>query len=139
MGESSQANEDGSSVIQVHSQASTPEAGNLEHPDERGVEIPGQQPVQNGLEQGVERSNNHVPQDDDNGDISRYTAALKEHGDQIGVIPAYDYKPISLEPTLFRATLVFQQINVTGDGKTKKLARHRASKEACIQLGLSPL
>lgn len=139
MGEGSQGNENGYSTGRAPSQSSTPEARTLEGPAGQGVRIPSRQTVQSGLEQGAEHSNNHVPQDEDGGDISRYTGALKEHGDQIGVIPVYDSETISSVPPLFKASVVFQQINVTADGRTKRLAKHRASKEACILLGLSPL
>lgn len=136
MGESSQGSEDESSVFRTHSQNNAPETGNLEHPDERGVEISGQQTVQTGMEQEVEQLNNHAPQGED---ISQYTTALKEHGDRIEVLPSYDYERISLMPPSFRARVVFKEINATGEGKTKKLARHRASKEAWILLGLPRL
>ena len=136
MGESSQGSEDESTVIETPSQNNAPEIGNLEHSDERGVEISGQQTVQTGLEQEVEHLDNHAPQGEVMGDNSRYTAALKEHGDQIGVLPDYDYEQISVVPPSFRARVVFKEINATGEGKTKKLARHRASKEAWILLGL---
>jgi dsRNA-specific ribonuclease len=133
MSESSQGGEDGGSVNETHSQNNTPEMGNLEPPDEQGDEISGQQTVQNGLEQEVEHSNNPAPQGED---ISQYTTALKEHGDKIGVLPGYDYERISLMPPSFRARVIFGEINVTGEGKTKRRARHRASKEAWIRLGL---
>jgi hypothetical protein len=81
----------------------------------------------------------HSPQDEDGGDISRYTGVLKEHGDRVGVIPVYGSETISSVPPLFRASVAFQQINVDADGRTKRLAKHRASKEACTRLGLSPL
>jgi dsRNA-specific ribonuclease len=136
MGESGQGSEDGSSENKTHSQNNALEMGNLEPPDERGVEISGQQTVQNGLEQEVEHLNNHAPQGEDAGDISHYTAALKEHGDQVGVTPGYDYDRISYVPPSFRARVIFGEINVAGEGKTKKLAKHRASKEAWIHLGL---
>jgi hypothetical protein len=136
MGESSQGSEDEGSVIRTHSQNNAPETGNLENPDERGVEISGQQTIQTGLEQEVEHLNNHVPQVEDTGDNSHYTTALKEHGDQIGVLPGYDYERISFVPPSFRARVVFKEIKVTGEGKTKKQAKHQASKEAWILLGL---
>ena len=133
MGEGSQGSEDESSVIKTPSQNNAPETGNLEHPDERGVEISGQQTVQTGLEQEVEHLDNHAPQGED---ISQYTTALKEHGDQVGALPEYHYERISLMPPSFRARVVFKEINATGEGKTKKQARHQASKEAWILLGL---
>lgn len=136
MGENSQGSEDESSIIQTPSQNNAPEIENLEHPDERGVEISSQQTVQPGLEQEVGHLDNHAPQGEDMEDNSRYTAALKEHGDQTGVLPGYDYERISFTPPSFRARVVFKEINATGEGKTKKLARHQASKEAWILLGL---
>jgi hypothetical protein len=139
IGEGNQGNENGSSVNNAPSQSSTPEARTLDHPNEQGVGVSGQQTVQGGLGQGPEHSNNHAPQDEDGGDISRYTGALKEHGDQVGAVPVYGSETISSVPPLFRASVVFQQINVTADGRTKRLAKHRASKEACTRLGLSPL
>ena len=136
MGESSPGSEDESSLIQASSRDNAPEIGNPEHPDERGVEISGQQTVQTGPEQGVEHLDNRAPQSEDAGDISRYTTALKEHGDKVEVLPSYDYERISLMPPSFKARVVFKDINAAGEGKTKKLARHRASKEAWILLGL---
>jgi hypothetical protein len=139
MGESSQGSEDEGSVIRTNSQNNAPETGNLGRPDERGVEISGQQTVQTGPEQETQHLNNHAPQGEETGDISQYTAALKEHSDRIGVPPVYDYERISLVPPSFKARVVFKEINVTGEGKTKKLAKHRASKEAWLLLGLPPL
>jgi hypothetical protein len=139
VGESGRGSEDGNSVNNTHSQNNTPENGNLEPPDERDVDISDQQTVQNGLEQEVEHVNNHAPQGEGTRDISQYTTALKEHGDKVGEVPDYDYERVSLVPPLFRARVTFKEINATGEGKTKKLARHRASKEALNRLGLLPL
>jgi len=137
--EGNQGNENGCPVDNASSQGGTPEARTLDGPGEQGVEIPRQQTVQSEPERGAEPSSNHAPQGEDSGEVSRYTGALKEHGDQIGVIPVYGSETISSVPPLFRASVVFQQINVTADGRTKRLAKHRASKEACTRLGLSPL
>jgi hypothetical protein len=134
--EGNQGDENAYSVNETPSQSSTPKAATLEDPDEQGVEIPDPRAIQIVQGQGAGHSNNHGPQDEDERDIQQYTVALKEHGERIGIVPDYDYEAVSLEPPSFRARVIFQQINATADGKNKRLARHRASKEACILLGL---
>jgi hypothetical protein len=139
IGEGNQGNENGCPVDNAPSQGSTPEDRTLDDPGEQGVEIPSQQAVQSGVERGAERSSTHAPQGEDSGDLSRYTTALKEHGDRIEAVPVYGSEAIGSVPPLFRVRLVFQQIDVTADGRNKRLAKHRASKEAWLLLGLPPL
>jgi hypothetical protein len=74
--------------------------------------------------------------DDDDASIGKYTTALKERGDQLGIAPIYDCNKISSKPSSFRASLSFQEVRVTGEGRNGKLARHRASKLACSRLGV---
>jgi dsRNA-specific ribonuclease len=62
--------------------------------------------------------------------------ALKEHGDESSVAPVYHTQTLSLEPSLFRATVTFQGFTFEGKAKTKKQARHYAAKEACEYLDI---
>jgi len=70
---------------------------------------------------------------------SRFTGLLKEHGDQIGVTPQYRSQTVSLEPPLFKEILNFQGFTFEGQGRSKKQAKHQASKEACEFLGLQAI
>ncbi len=72
-------------------------------------------------------------------DIALYTMALKERGDLLGVVPAYIEETLKLSPPTFKVTVKFQDITSQGFGRTKRLAKHEASKNACEFLGLKVL
>lgn len=68
--------------------------------------------------------------------VSKYTSILKEKGDVAGFVPAYNFKHVSSAPPLFKAVVSFQDYVFEGSGRTKQHAKHTASREACIALGL---
>jgi hypothetical protein len=74
----------------------------------------------------------------EDGDISRYSMALKEFGDQVDKLPCYTVRPDRPGRAGFTATLAFHGIQATGSGKTKKLAQHEAAKKACTMLQINP-
>ena len=71
-------------------------------------------------------------------DPSRYSMALKEHGDLIDVLPDYHILPTTSHPPGFEATLQFCDVVARGIGRTKKAAQHMAAKDACIALQIDP-
>ena len=71
-------------------------------------------------------------------DLGHYTTALKQHGDLSSTVPEYDITEVSQHPPLFRASLSFKRLKVVGEGRSKKLAKHRASKLACSRLSIHP-
>jgi hypothetical protein len=81
------------------------------------------------------RQDGHAAAED--GNISRYSMALKEFGDQVDELPRYVFRPDRSGQTGFMATLTFHGIQATGSGKTKKLAQHEAAK-ACALLRINP-
>ena len=68
--------------------------------------------------------------------IARSTVLLKEHGDQVGQSPQYSSQTVTLEPPLFKGIVCFNGLTFEGSGRTKREAKHQASKEACDYLGL---
>ena len=70
--------------------------------------------------------------------ISRYTAQLKERGDQVGSCPKYDILRTSTttQPPRFQAIVFFQERRFEGRGKSKQQAKHQASKAACDYLDI---
>lgn len=73
----------------------------------------------------------------EDGDISRYSMALKEFGDQKDELPRYIFRAARSGQTGFTATLTFHGIQATGSGRTKKLAQHEAAKKACAMLRIN--
>lgn len=84
------------------------------------------------------RQDGHSAAGDGDGDISRYSMALKEFGDQVDKLPRYIFRLDRSGQTGFMATLTFHGIQATGSGKTKKLAQHEAAKKACALLRINP-
>jgi hypothetical protein len=82
------------------------------------------------------RQDGHAAAEDQ--DISRYSMALKEFGDQVDKLPRYIFRPDRSGQAGFKATLTFHGIQTTGSGKTKKLAQHEAAKKACAMLRINP-
>ncbi len=72
-------------------------------------------------------------------DLARYTMALQEHGDRHGEAPVYSYQTLSLYPPHFECAVTIQGGSYKSGAKSKKLARHLASREACEALGVKPL
>ncbi|KAK5943132.1 hypothetical protein PMZ80_004138 [Knufia obscura] len=69
-------------------------------------------------------------------DLWKYTSILKEKGDVAGFVPQYNFRNVSQTPPLFTAVVSFEDYVFEGSGRTKQLAKHQASKEACKSLGL---
>lgn len=77
-----------------------------------------------------------------NGDATNkalYTMTLKEHGDSLRVLPSYEQESDKQAPPTFKVTVTFQNITATGSGRTKKEAKHEASRNMCSMLGLKVL
>ena len=68
--------------------------------------------------------------------LAYYSMALKEHGDTIGREPRYDIEPSLVHPSQFRARVAVNGSSFEGEASTKKQAKHLASKEACLALGI---
>lgn len=71
-------------------------------------------------------------------DPCRYSMALKEHGDLMGVLPDYHILPTTSNPPDFVATLQFCGVEARGVGGTKKAAQHMAAEDACRSLQIDP-
>lgn len=67
-------------------------------------------------------------------ELARYTMALEEHGVKEGFKPDYRYQIVNNDPLTFKATLYFKGFTFEGSAKTKKIAKHLASKDACVFL-----
>ncbi|KAL3257031.1 hypothetical protein ABHI18_007145 [Aspergillus niger] len=70
--------------------------------------------------------------------IWKYTSRLWEDGSNHGVTPNVDESCLSSYPPKFRITISYRGMQASGEGKTKKLAKHIAAKGVCHQLGLQP-
>ena len=79
------------------------------------------------------------PTESDAPEIALYSMTLKEQGDILRVTPSYTEETISLYPPNFKVTVKFQHITSVGMGRTKKLAKHEASKRACKSLNFNAL
>jgi len=80
---------------------------------------------------------NPHPVEPDMRDIAHYTMVLKERGDLLGVSPSYIEESNNVFPPTFKVTVRFQDITSVGLGRTKRQAKHEASKAACQILGLN--
>ncbi|EYE93016.1 double-stranded RNA binding motif domain-containing protein [Aspergillus ruber CBS 135680] len=67
-------------------------------------------------------------------DLARYTSLLKEMGDIQGVVPQHTETMIQQTPPIWRGTASYRGVSAVGEGKGKKEARHRASKEVYLLL-----
>lgn len=69
-------------------------------------------------------------------DLSRFTSLLKEYGDHNGESPKYTHQTVSVEPPLFKYSVSLKGVRGEGTGRTMKMAKHQASKDACQRLDL---
>ena len=67
-------------------------------------------------------------------DIASYTMRLKELGDENDNFAVYKEERIRFEPPLWRCTVNFRDVQGVGQGSKKRTAKHKASKEAWLQL-----
>lgn len=70
-------------------------------------------------------------------DIARYTSELKEYGDHNDVAPQYTPEILSTEPPLYRCRVALKGVTGEGMSRTKREARHLASKDLYQRLGLT--
>ena len=62
-------------------------------------------------------------------EIAQYTSLLKEKGDIEGVVPQHAEVMLQETPPIWKATASYKQWVGEAQGKSKKEARHRASKD----------
>jgi hypothetical protein len=70
-------------------------------------------------------------------DTSMYTSLLYEEGQSQNAVPTYTESRIRNHPPWFRTSVTFQNVTGSGEGQSKKAAKHLASRDACAQLNLS--
>lgn len=70
-----------------------------------------------------------LPQPGNAHEIARYTSLLKEMGDVEGIVPQHTEVMLQETPPIWKATAKYKQWVGEAQGKSKKEARHRASKE----------
>ncbi|GIJ92632.1 hypothetical protein Asppvi_001910 [Aspergillus pseudoviridinutans] len=71
-------------------------------------------------------------------EIWKYTSLLWEEAVNHGVTPDIKETCLSSYPPKFRITISCMGAQSSGEGKTKKLAKHIAAKGICQKLGLQP-
>jgi Double-stranded RNA binding motif len=81
---------------------------------------------------GGDKSSNGTPASANSG---QYTMILKELGDESGVAPNYSLETLSLDPPMFKAVVSFRDTTFESTARTKKEAKHQASRQACEHLG----
>jgi hypothetical protein len=65
----------------------------------------------------------------------RYTDALKQKSDQESLTPSYSKATQKENPPLWMVTVTYNNVTEAGQAKTKKEAKHLASKKAWFTLG----
>ena len=68
----------------------------------------------------------------------RYTSLLWEEAQARGRRPNIEETCINSFPPMFRVTIECMGTKASGEGRTKKLAKHLAAKHVCKTLGLQP-
>ncbi|TIA28067.1 hypothetical protein D6C78_10921 [Aureobasidium pullulans] len=69
-------------------------------------------------------------------EMAKYTMALKEHGDRIDAQPSYKTITISQYPSRFMSVVSFGGSEENGESRTKRDAKHIASKKMCERLAI---
>lgn len=75
----------------------------------------------------------------DMNNLPRYTSMLKEHCERHGEQVQYQEEQLPLYPHCFKVTVRAQGLSFEGIGSSKKVARHLASKEACIGMHIKAM
>ncbi|TIA47110.1 hypothetical protein D6C77_10344 [Aureobasidium pullulans] len=75
-------------------------------------------------------------QDESLEEMAKYTMALKEHGDRMGKKPFDKSSTKSLNPPWFKWFLSFEGLEEYGEARSKREAKHIASKKMCERLGI---
>nr|POE48925.1 hypothetical protein CFP56_39022 [Quercus suber] len=66
--------------------------------------------------------------------LARFAIALKERGDEIGILPDYTTRSIHDYPPKFETMIKFCGETFTGCGPSKKQSRHEAARIACSSM-----
>ena len=69
-------------------------------------------------------------------EMAKYTMALKEHGDRIDTQPSYRTIMVSQYPPRFKSVVSFEGTEENGESRTKKDAKHIASRKMCERLAI---
>lgn len=69
-------------------------------------------------------------------DLPRFTSILKEYGDQQGVAYSWPTRQVSTMPVRFRCVIQMEDRTCDGIARSKKDAKHLASRKACQLLGI---
>jgi hypothetical protein len=119
-----------------------PLSGSQEHPHTSTSNGRAEPPPQEGMWSGrpaLSREQRPTPPTEQDGppeEMAKYTMALKEHGDRIDAQPSYRTIIISQYPPRFKSVVSFEGIEENGESRTKKDAKHIASKKICERLGI---
>ncbi|KAG9513871.1 hypothetical protein KCU78_g1978, partial [Aureobasidium melanogenum] len=84
------------------------------------------------------QSTSTTEQDGQVKELAKYTMALKEHGDCIGAQPSYKTTTISQCPPWFKSVVAFKGFEEDGENRTKKDAKHAASRKMCERMRIQP-
>ena len=67
---------------------------------------------------------------------AKYTMVLGEHGDRIDTQPSYRTIMVSQYPPRFKSVVSFEGTEENGESRTKKDAKHIASRKMCERLAI---
>ncbi|THZ14365.1 hypothetical protein D6C89_10170 [Aureobasidium pullulans] len=113
-----------------------------EHPDTSISNGRAEPPPQKGMWPGrpaLSREQRPTPPTEQDGppeEMAKFTMALKEHGDCIDAQPSYRNIMISQYPPRFKSVVSFEGTEENGESRTKKDAKHIASRKMCERLGI---
>jgi hypothetical protein len=68
--------------------------------------------------------------------MAHYSMALKEYGDMVGREASYSIVPSPTYPASFLACVIMNGARYEGSARTKKQAKHFASRAACRAIGI---
>ncbi|KAG9511546.1 hypothetical protein KCV07_g10099, partial [Aureobasidium melanogenum] len=85
-----------------------------------------------------QHSTSTTEQDGQVKEMAKYTMALKEHGDRISAQPSYKTTTISQCPPWFKSVVAFKGFEENGESRTKKDAKHAASRKMCERMRIQP-
>jgi hypothetical protein len=119
-----------------------PLSDSQEHPHTSTSNGRAEPPPQEGMWPGrpaLSREQRPTPPTEQDGppeEMAKYTMALKEHGDRIDAQPSYRTIIISQYPPRFKSVVSLEGIEENGESRTKKDAKHIASRKMCERLGI---
>lgn len=71
-------------------------------------------------------------------EIFRYSMALNEHCERVGEIMRCEEECLRAYPPSFRAEVHIQGFSFSGTASSKKMARHHACRQACVEMNIKP-